>query len=73
MLFGLFLLTPITTEAQILKKIGKKIKKRADKKVDKTIDKGLDEVEDEIDGNNKEKSPNEQKDGKKCSKSRDNR
>ena len=61
MLFGLFLLAPITTEAQILKKIGKKIKKRTDKKVDKTIDKGLDEVEDEIDGKNKEKLPDEEK------------
>ena len=61
MLFGLFLLTPITTEAQILEKIGKKIKKKTDRKVDKTIDKGLDKVEEEIDGKNKEKLPDEQK------------
>jgi outer membrane protein OmpA-like peptidoglycan-associated protein len=61
MLFGSFLLAPITTEAQILKKIGKKIKRRTDRKVDKTVDKGLDEVEDEIDGKNKEKLPNEKK------------
>jgi len=63
-LLGLFILTPVPTEAQILKKIGKKIKRRTDRKVDKTIEKGLDEVEDEIDGKNKEKAPNEQKDGK---------
>jgi len=63
-LLGLFMLTPAPTEAQILKKIGKKIKRRTDRKIDKTIEKGLDEVEDEIDGKNKEKSPNDQKDGK---------
>jgi OmpA-OmpF porin, OOP family len=60
-LFGLFLLTPISTKAQVLKKIGNKLKKKTDQKIDKAIDKGLYEVENEIDGKNKEKLPQEEK------------
>ena len=49
-LLGLFTLTPISAEAQVLKKLKKKVERRVDRNVDKTIDKGLDETEDAIKG-----------------------
>ncbi len=49
-LLGFFLITPVSAEAQILKKIKKKVERRVDRKIDKTIDKGLDKGEDGMEG-----------------------
>ena len=60
-LLGLFALTPISAEAQILKKLKKKVERRVDRNVDKTIDKGLDETEDTIKGKNDKTSTDDKK------------
>ena len=45
-LLGLFLLAPLSTEAQVLDKLKKKVEREVDKKVDKEIDKALEGKED---------------------------
>lgn len=54
-LLGVFLLAPVSAEAQVLKKLKKKVERKVEKKVDKEIDKTLEEKKE--DPKEKEKKP----------------
>ncbi len=56
-IFGLFLFSPINSEAQILKKLKRKVERKIERKVDKEIDKSIDKKEEdkEVDGTQGEK------------------
>ncbi|MBT8394502.1 MAG: hypothetical protein KJN66_06580, partial [Bacteroidia bacterium] len=43
-IFGMFLFSPISSEAQILKKLKKKVERKVERKVDKEIDKEIDKT-----------------------------
>lgn len=62
-LFGILVMAPTQSDAQILKKISKKVEskseRRLDQKIDKTIDKGLDKVEEGIENDSASTPGNE--------------